>query len=105
MTRDIVDRLRKIAKEQEDWATDEWDDSEELFKAANEIERLRAALKPFADHAETWVRCGYGPEDCLVEDSWPGGPEMKDGEPECFDVHFITVGHLIDAQKLFKPDP
>lgn len=44
MTRDIVDRLRKIAEEQEDWAY-EWDDSEELFKAADEIERLRKMLE------------------------------------------------------------
>lgn len=71
------------------------------FEAADEITRLRAALKPFADHAETWTRAGF-PEHYPLVEYWPGGPPMADDEPECMDVSFLNVGHLIAARDAMK---
>lgn len=53
---DIVERLR-----------DKWMHSEEdCYKAADEIERLRAALEPFARFAEIYDRGYADPDDDRV---------------------------------------
>ena len=48
---DIVERLRDYCPASQDWISTEADALTD--EAADEIERLRAALKPFADRAES----------------------------------------------------
>jgi hypothetical protein len=62
-----------------------------------ENERLRAAIKPFADHAGTWTRVGFTAEYNLVE-PWGEGPTCDDDEPDYMAPSFLTVGHLTAAR-------
>ena len=60
-------------------------DREKLLLA--DLERLKAALQPFADHAEDWLHIGAGLDENLVEE-FSNGPKHLP----------LTVGHLVAAR-------
>ena len=65
--------------------------------AREEVERLRAALEPFALNAEAWTRSGFHPSETLTE-GWPEMPMAADDEPSHFNGDFLEVRHLIAAR-------
>lgn len=72
MTEDIVERLRTYA--------DETEGEDLIYKAADEIERLRAEVTKFAAIRETHAIVPREPTEAMVEAGWVG----RSGSADCW---------------------